>query len=315
MTSRFVLSLLVCLVLLSAGIAQASEEPQKVAVLDFRILEGVVTFTEADYLTDVVRGVTRTALPVDRFHVITRENIEAMLSPEDFAELLNCASDVCEVEAGRKVGADFVVSGHILKFGSGLRLFIKLHETESGNLIATRTIRGSTVENLEMPLNEEAQVLFEELVQDLVEEPTLTPTNSSISDLAAYRQLERRDEIKQRVKENDRILRKYRRFMLYWGNDLHDVTWGVASGVIVGLAAGAAQSSADPTDPGSAVAAGLAFGCAAGTIAGFIAVQAGKSKLRDENSRLLQELKTLPVSFAPTWDRERGTGVMLTFSF
>jgi len=44
----------------------------------------------------------------------------------------------CEVDTGRRLGADLIVSGEVLRFGSGLRINLKLHDVKSGQLCPAR---------------------------------------------------------------------------------------------------------------------------------------------------------------------------------
>ena len=93
--------LLLLLLLLGAGVAQAA--PRKLAVLELRN-RAEITAQEADYLTDVVRGVAA-GLPAGDWFVMTRENILAVLPPG--TDLAKCLEDAtCDVEVGRALGAD-----------------------------------------------------------------------------------------------------------------------------------------------------------------------------------------------------------------
>src|SRR4051812_22058741 len=84
-----------------------------VAVLDFKRSAGF-SVEDARYLTDVVRAALLQAAP--RLSVMTRENLLVLLqaSGKDLAE---CEGE-CEVDTGRRIGADAVVSGDVLKFGT-----------------------------------------------------------------------------------------------------------------------------------------------------------------------------------------------------
>ncbi len=55
----------------------------------------------------------------------------------------------CEVETGRRVGADLVVSGEALRVGSIFKLNLRLHDTRDGRLLSGGTASGRTVEELD----------------------------------------------------------------------------------------------------------------------------------------------------------------------
>lgn len=129
---------------------------RRVAVLELRDVAGL-SAPVAGYLTDRVRTA---GLGQDRFFVMTRENILAQLPPG--TDLASCEGD-CEVETGRNVGADVVISGEILKIGEELRVSLKVHDTATGKLVAAETAAGATPALLEGALVGAATRLFERL--------------------------------------------------------------------------------------------------------------------------------------------------------
>ncbi len=99
-------SLAATLVLLGAGAARAQ---QSLAVLDFRDKLGGKE-VDAGYFADVVRSASLRALPGLR--VITKENLVVLLQSTG-KRLEDCEGE-CEVDTGRRIGADLVVSGDLL---------------------------------------------------------------------------------------------------------------------------------------------------------------------------------------------------------
>ena len=110
------------------------------------------------YLTDQVRTQASAALPGERFLVMTRESIVALLPPGK--TLADCAKQQCEVEVGRTIGADYIVTGEVLKFGESLRLNIKVHHCVSGQFLGSETAKGAKVDDLESGLAAPAGALF-----------------------------------------------------------------------------------------------------------------------------------------------------------
>jgi hypothetical protein len=53
------------------------------------------------------------------------------------------------VETGRKVGADLVISGEMLRIGSSLKLSLRLHETHQGRLLAGAVATGHSIDELD----------------------------------------------------------------------------------------------------------------------------------------------------------------------
>ncbi|MGK0362388.1 MAG: hypothetical protein ACI9U2_004709 [Bradymonadia bacterium] len=148
----FCFALLTIASVLSASVAQAG--PRRVAVLSLKNTAELAP-PEVRYIADQVRaGLLR--LPPSQFVILTRENILAMLPPG--RQLADCEGD-CEVETGRNIGADLIITGEVLAFGAGLRVALRAHEVESGKLVATVAASGATIEALERPVVDAARAL------------------------------------------------------------------------------------------------------------------------------------------------------------
>ncbi len=87
-----------------------------------------------------MRGVAAEVVP--HLDVMTRENSEALLPPG--TDLATCTQGNCEVELGRQVGAKYVCSGDIIRFGKAMKVSLKLHATDSGKLL--RSVSASAKE-------------------------------------------------------------------------------------------------------------------------------------------------------------------------
>ncbi len=116
-----------------SGFAQATGK--LVAVLELNNKAGL-TDDEADFLTNNVRNVASQVLPRDRFVIMTRENIEMLLPPG--MDLKKCTESKCEIEVGRKLGAEYIVTGEILKIFGNPRIQLSVHHVPSGNFLGSR---------------------------------------------------------------------------------------------------------------------------------------------------------------------------------
>ena len=129
----------------SQAFGQTVDKP-RVAVLTLRNrIE--MTQSEVDYLTSLVRQATADYLAKD-YVIMTQENIEVLLPPD--TNLDDCVSE-CQVETGRVIGAHYIITGEVLRFGKTLRLTIRMHETKIGRLVASSRVKGKTIEELEEP--------------------------------------------------------------------------------------------------------------------------------------------------------------------
>jgi hypothetical protein len=141
------------LVLALAGAAQAG--PRKVAVLELRNPAGLAE-QEAQYLAGLVRT-EALRLPAARWFVMTRENILEQLPPG--TRLEDCVG-ACEVETGRNVGADVVVTGEVVRLGGALRVALRLHDTRNGKLLSSAQAGGDGAAALEAPVGQASRTLF-----------------------------------------------------------------------------------------------------------------------------------------------------------
>ena len=104
----------------------------------------------------MVRGATLRAAP--SLEVITRENLLVLLH-ENGKDAAACEGE-CEVDTGRRIGADAIISGEVLKLGSRYKISLKLHETQSGRLLSTGVSSGRSVDELDEGLQAAASVLL-----------------------------------------------------------------------------------------------------------------------------------------------------------
>ena len=110
----------------------------RIAVLE---LKGTLPRGQLSVMSDKVReGVLRSMGRQD-YVVMSRENMAMLL--RDMGLDCESAEGECEVETGRNIGAAYVVSGSVEDVGGGLWLAsVKVHDTETGALLATGDVRG-----------------------------------------------------------------------------------------------------------------------------------------------------------------------------
>lgn len=127
---------------LLAGTAQ--NKKARMAVLDIRDFAGLKPET-ARYFADLIREATLNRVPgVD---VMTRENTMVLLQASG-KDLANCEGE-CEVDTGRRIGADAIISGELQKVGSNYKLSLRLHETKEGKLLSAVVSSGKDIDELD----------------------------------------------------------------------------------------------------------------------------------------------------------------------
>lgn len=97
-------------------------------------------------LADKVRSESLNYLDASQWKVMTHENILVLLQAN--AEDLESCIGECEVETGRLLGAQMVVAGRAVKFGTRFTLLLHAYDTESGELMATAEATGADLDEL-----------------------------------------------------------------------------------------------------------------------------------------------------------------------
>ena len=97
------------------------------------------------YFANQVRAEVKRLLP--GVGVMTRENILVLLQSGG-KTLADCEGE-CEVDTGRRLGADYVVSGDMLRIGSHFKVDLRLHDTRDGQLVSGATDSGATPDELD----------------------------------------------------------------------------------------------------------------------------------------------------------------------
>jgi TolB-like protein len=128
----------------------------KLAVLDLKNFTKDLTKQNAQYFTDVIRQASLKMEP--GLDIMTRENLMVLLQSTG-KKLEECEGE-CEVDTGRRIGADTIVSGEIQKVGTRYKLTLRLHDTHEGRLLASAIGSGKSIDELDESAQKAAEELF-----------------------------------------------------------------------------------------------------------------------------------------------------------
>jgi TolB-like protein len=130
---------------------------RRLAVLEFqgKGLEDDVMMT----LSDTARGGALGGIEGRGIAVMTRENMLVLLKDMGKKE---CGEGDCEIETARNLGADFVVSGRVIRMEKLYVVTLKLHETKGGTLLGTTTAEGTSQVEVLRLLRERGRQLVSE---------------------------------------------------------------------------------------------------------------------------------------------------------
>ena len=106
--------------------------------------------------SDTVRGGALQGLEPHGVVVMTRENMLVLLRDMGKKE---CGEGDCEVETARNIGADYVISGKVVRIEQIYAVTLKLHETQGGSLLGTDTVEGTSQVGLLRSLREHSRML------------------------------------------------------------------------------------------------------------------------------------------------------------
>ena len=137
--------------------AQATAEVKWFAVLEFS--GGDVDSDILHKLSDQSRIASSNTLPADQYHVMTRESMLEIL--KDMGKDSSCLTGKCEIELARNIGADYVITGDLLKIDDTYLLTLKLHNSYTGQLLVGKEVKsGSILELIRL-----CEISTEELIQ------------------------------------------------------------------------------------------------------------------------------------------------------
>ena len=141
---------IVCLCLIAVARPASASPSAVLAVFELRppANEGPEWKTIARYLTTRIREQVLLTLP--RIQLMTHENLLVLLEASG-KHIEDCEGE-CEIETGRRIGAELVINGEITKLNNTYRLALRLHETKSGTLLGSSTTAGSSAEELDRAL-------------------------------------------------------------------------------------------------------------------------------------------------------------------
>jgi TolB-like protein len=141
---------------------------KRLAVLEFELVQGVKI--DRTYFSDLARGAVRKAAP--QLSVMTRESTQAILEANG-KTLADCTGE-CEVEVGRKLGADYIISGRITQIGTRLALTMRLFATADGSLLGDEEANGKNPDELV----DEARLAIVRLTSQFSSNSTPMPTGN-----------------------------------------------------------------------------------------------------------------------------------------
>lgn len=117
----------------SAHVAVGQSPPAKVlvAVLEVESRTDRLSGEDLQYVTDAVRKAASDFLDPARYVVMTRENMDIIVPPEE----RKCMAGMCYAEIGKRLQAKFVVGGNVRHFGNQFGVTLEAYESNTGTVV------------------------------------------------------------------------------------------------------------------------------------------------------------------------------------
>lgn len=111
--------------------ADVPSEKELVAVLELERRTQRLSDQDVQYVTDALRKAASDALDPVRYIVMTRENMDLIVPPQE----QKCLSGMCYAEVGRRLQARYVVGGNIRDFGNQFGVTLEAYESATGAVL------------------------------------------------------------------------------------------------------------------------------------------------------------------------------------
>jgi hypothetical protein len=142
--------------------AEPAPSTSRIAVLE--ITGGNLEVALLRLLSDALRAQALRVVKPRGMTVMTRESMLAILA--DMGACTTPEEGTCEVETGRNIGADILVTGEITKVGAQFFLTLKLFDVRTGSLLSTRSLRAKDGVGLVDAVESEGAQLFTDGLTD-----------------------------------------------------------------------------------------------------------------------------------------------------
>jgi len=165
------------------ALAQAAFAINNVAVLELlpnESVSGSIKLEESRHLTDELRKQAVTILPKSDYSVLTRDNIIALIPPDE--KEAECLAESCAVDVGRAIGAEYVTQGSIGKFADEFTISVELYETMGGKLLSSIVFESKDIAGLLAAIRSEARPLFQSILDSrpVVVPPVAAPLPETV---------------------------------------------------------------------------------------------------------------------------------------
>jgi hypothetical protein len=127
--------------LLLTGLAYGKE---RIAILNSNSLNKNITYEDIDFISEEIRSAIFYSISRTKYDLMQKETITEFLRDND----MSYCTSTCEIETGRVLGADYILTSSIYRLDDVFNLKIKVFDIEDGSTLDMFDVSSSTIYDL-----------------------------------------------------------------------------------------------------------------------------------------------------------------------
>lgn len=133
--------------LLFAGLAYGKE---RIAILNTNSLNEDITYEDMDFISEEIRSAIFYSVSRTKYDLMQKETITEFFRDND----MSYCTSTCEIETGRVLGADYILTSSIYRMDDVFNLKIKVFDIEDGDTLDMFDVSSDSVYNLSGKIGE-----------------------------------------------------------------------------------------------------------------------------------------------------------------
>jgi len=130
--------------LLARDYAKSLESRELIAALELQSSSRRLSPGDVQYLADAVRKALSDAIDPEKYAVMTRENMDLIIPPEE----RKCLNEACYAIVGKRLQARYVVAGSVKDIGKLIGVTLEAYEGPTGTLLGVEQGEAQDIDDL-----------------------------------------------------------------------------------------------------------------------------------------------------------------------
>jgi TolB-like protein len=146
---------------LQAREQKSFEKRELIAALEIQSFSKRVSTDDAQYLSDAVRKVLSDATDPDKYVVMTRENMDLLISPEE----RRCLNEACYAVVAKRLQAKILIAGNVRDIEDQIGITLEAYEGATGAVLGIEQGEGRNLSEILKALREMAPRLVAKVLK------------------------------------------------------------------------------------------------------------------------------------------------------